>query len=157
MQIQNILSGYTDPTMKRHAEQLDAVAGRIVVDQGTAAPGPGPSTSEAARRVLEKYDVTQISPRQLSEMIQRLFDAGAIAQQEFDQLAAIRLDLDTAGIDPDESIDLLRFYRDKIDEIHRRNPQPDAGPDVLRSRLDWIEKFALVQASPGAFGLDAVA
>lgn len=157
MQIQNILSGYTDPTTKRPAEHLDAVAGRVAGETGKAEPGPSLSTSGAARHVLEKYDVTEITPKQLSEMVQRLFEAGVITQQEFDQLAAIRLDLDTAGIDSDESVDLLQFYRDKIDEVHRQSEQAAATPDVLRNRLDWIEKFALVQASPGAFGLDAVA
>ena len=157
MQIQNILSGYTDPTTNRHAEHLDAVAGRAAGETGTPEPGPSLSTSQAARHVLKKFDVTEITPKQLSEMIQRLFDAGVITQQEFDQLAAIRLDLDTAGIEPDESVDLLQFYRDKVEEAHRRSEQAVATPDALRNRLDWIEKFALIQAAPGAFGLDAVA
>ncbi len=157
MQVQNILSGYTDPATRRPTELLDSIAVRIAGDQGDAEAARSLSSAEAARNVLEKYDVTQITPRQLTEMIQRLFDAGAISQQELDQLAAIRLDLDLAGIDPEESIDLLRFYRDKIDETRRHSGQGTAVPDALLGRLDWVEKFALVQANPEAFGLDAVA
>ncbi len=156
MQVQNILSGYTDPAARRQAEFPDA-AGRIVIDQGSAESGSGSSSAEAARRVLGTYDVTRISPKQFTEMIQRLFDAAVVTQQEYEQLAAIRLDLDMAGIDPDAPVDLLEFYRDKIAEVHRRNERAAAVPDALRTRLDWVEKFALLQEAAGAFGLDAVA
>lgn len=156
MQIQNILSGYTDPAARRQPELLDA-AGRIVIDQVAADSGLGSSSAEAARHVLGTYDVTRMSPKQFTEMIQRLFDAAVITQQEYEQLAAIRLDLDMAGIDPDAPVDLLEFYRDKIAEAHRHTERGAAVPDALRTRLDWIEKFALLQDGAGAFGLDAVA
>ncbi len=163
MQIQNVLSGYTDPPVKytdppvkRQAEFLDA-AGRIVIDQGTVEAGPGGSAAEAARHVLGAYDVTRITPKQFTEMIQRLFDAAVITQQEYEQLAAIRLDLDVGGIDADAPVDLLEFYRDQIEQVHRRNERGASVPDALRTRFDWVEKFAMLQAAPGTFGLDTVA
>lgn len=157
MQVPNILSGYTDPATRRPAELLDSIAIRTAGDQESAERAPGLTSGAAARNVLENYDVTRITPRQFTEMIHRLFDAGAISQQEFDQLATIRLDLDIAGIDPDQSIDLLQFYREKTDEARRQGERTPAVADALLNRLDWIEKFALVQASPDAFGLDALA
>ena len=157
MQIHNVLSGYTDPATRRPAEYHDSIAIQRGEENGSAEAVSGLSSTIAARNVLEKYDVTEITPRQLTEMVQRLLDAGAISQQDFDQLAAIRLDLDVAGIDPDESVDLLQFYRDKVDEARRQSTHATAVPDTLLSRLDWIEKFALVQASPEGFGLDALA
>ena len=157
MQVQNILSGYTDPATRRPTDLLDSIAIRTVGDTDDAERARRLASGVAARNVLETYDVTKITPRQFTEMIQRLFDARAISQQEFDQLAAIRLELDVAGIDPDQSVDLLQFYRDKIEETQRQGGRDAAVPDALRHRLDWIEKFALVQASPEAFGLDALA
>ncbi len=155
MQIQNVLSGYTDRATKRQAELLDTLVGKADGDRGKPEAAEGLSSATAIRNVLQTYDVTEITPKQLTEMIQRLFDVGVITQQELEQLAAIRLDLDLAGIDPDESIDLLQFYRQKVADLHRRRSEISAVPDALRRRLDWIEKFALVQDASGLAGLDS--
>jgi hypothetical protein len=96
-------------------------------------------------------------------MIQRLFEAGTLSEQELQQLAAIRIDLDLEGVEADESIDLLEFYAQKIEKAQRRLSDADAtaadrqqlGPLLLR--LDWLEKFALIQTTPDVIGLDAVA
>ena len=155
MQIQNVLSGYADRAMKAQAELSDTLAGKTDADQSKPEAAAGVSSAMAARNVLQTYDVTEITPKQLTEMIQRLFDVGVITQQELEQLAAIRLDLDLAGIDPDESIDLLQFYHQKVADLHRRRSDVAAVPDALRRRLDWIEKFALVQAASGPAGVDS--
>ncbi len=157
MQIHNVLSGHADPAMKRQAELIDAVAGRLLGETSKPEPAGQTSATDAARSVLEKYDVTRITPKQVTQMIQRLFDTGALTQKEYEQLAAIRLDLDSAGIEPDEPIDLLHFYREKIDDVHRRATKAASVPDALLKRLDWVEKFALVQATAGTQGLDEVA
>ncbi len=157
MQIQSVLSGYTDPTTKRQAELVDAVTGRTIGEGGKSEASANLSTANTARNILDNYDVAQITPSQFTEMIQQLFDTGAITQQEFEELATIRLDLDSAGIDPDESVDLLQFYRDKVDQAQRQNTAAEVAPDAFVRRLDWIEKFAMMQGDSNSLGIDAFA
>ncbi|MDZ7618774.1 MAG: hypothetical protein U1E05_17350, partial [Patescibacteria group bacterium] len=156
MQIQSVLSGQTDPASKRQTELFDALTSRSLGNGGRPEASANLSTADATRSILGAYDVTRITPRQFTEMIQQLHDAGTISQQEFEQLATIRLDMDSAGIDPDQSVDLVQFYRDKI-EGRSQNGFAQAAPDALTRRLDWIEKFALIQEEPDSLGIDAFA
>jgi len=160
MQIANITAGYPDPTtVGKRGEAIEALAGRAL----KAAEGRTPSTaggSSAAAAILARYDVTRISPTEFSEMVQKLRQAGAISDSEFQELAAIRLDLESAGVKPDESVNLMDFYARKVKELQGKieNANDPAarqqlGP-VLR-RLDWVQKFATIQSNPGALGLDA--
>lgn len=157
MQIQSVLSGYTDPTTKRQAELIDAVTGRAIGKGDKSEASASLSKADTARDILDNYDVTEITPSQYTEMIQQLFDAGAITHQEFEQLATIRLDLDSAGIDPNESVDLLQFYRDKVDQAQGQNSAAEGVPAALVRRLDWIEKFAMMQGESDSLGIDTFA
>jgi len=157
MQIQKVLSGYADSAMQRRGALTDALDGHNKGNKTVPEKGNRISSTEAARNILQEYDVTRITPSELTKMIQELFEAGAINQQEFEQLSAIRLDLDLANIDPDESIDLLQFYRDKLQNSHGRAAETVTAPSSLANRLDWIEKFALVQSNPGVLGVDTLA
>ena len=66
-------------------------------------------------------------------------------------------------MDPDDSLDLTDYYVQKIEKLRNRLEGTDGppGPDdqfgPLLQRLEWIEKFALVQSLPDAFGIDAIA
>ncbi|MHC4179561.1 MAG: hypothetical protein ACYSWU_18780, partial [Planctomycetota bacterium] len=125
-----------------------------------AAPASGAATAMA--EILSRYDVTDISPGQFSKMVQKLFEAGTLSDNELQQLAAIRLDLDIDGVEADESIDLLEFYARKIKKLQSRLSDSDAPAaerqqlSPLLHRLDWLEKFALIQSAPDAIGLNAV-
>ena len=120
-------------------------------------------SSTVAGEILARYDVTDITPREFSEMVQKLYETGTISETELQQLAVIRQDMDLEDLDPDESIDLMEFYVKKIEKAQRQfedldgPPQPHQQLTPLLRRLDWIEKFALVQSAPDAIGLDAVA
>jgi len=163
MKVNTVAAGYPDPAMlgrKEDAGQL-STAGPQKVSESTAAAAKVPAAELSA--VLSQYDVHEISPTKFSEMLQKLFEVGAISQQELQTLALVRQDLDNAGIEPDEAIDLLDFYLSQIEKTDRRRDDSEAdtagsqqfGP--LLKRLDWIEKFALIQSSPGTVGLDALA
>ena len=163
MQISNVLSGYPDPTAlgKRGetAQTAGARGSQTVELRGSTAA----ESSAALAEILSHYDVADISPAEFTEMIQKLYEAAAISDKELQQLAAIRHDLDTADIDPDESLDLLEFYAEKIEKLQRRLDESE-GPSARRQqlgpllrRLDWIEKFSLIQSAPDAIGLDAMA
>lgn len=159
MQVSSVSAGYPDPTSlgkRGEAHPPGAAAARTVEIQLGSEVGP-----TAAAEILSKFDVTDISPGEFSEMIQKLYVAGVISDEELQQLTAVRHELDTDGIEPDESIDLLEYYARKIEKMQRRLDVSDGPPAAhqrlgpLLRRLDWIEKFALIQAAPDAIGLDA--
>ena len=163
MQVSGISAGFSDPPALGKRAEMSEVAGRrtprsVDVHVGSAV---GPTAHLA--QILSKYDVTDISPIELSEMIQKLYEAGTISENELQQLATIRHDLDTDGVEPDESIDLLEYYVEKIEKLQRRLDDADDPPGShqqlgpLLRRLDWIQKFALIQSAPDTINLDAVA
>lgn len=123
--------------------------------------------SSGFHEILSHYDVTNITPREFSDLVQELRDSGEIDDDEFRQLSRIRLELEQAGIGADEPIDLIDFVEDKLREqadhlAALKTPgstDPTSTSDVTASiaeskrQLDWVHKFALVHAA-GADGLD---
>jgi len=163
MQISNVSAGYSEPATigrrgdTREVDKNQSPQAAERKDATTVAP------SVLLSEILSQYDVTEITPTDFSSMVQNLFEIGAITTEELQQLAVVGHDLDVEGIDPDESINLIEFYTDKIEKIQREREGEDgkALPHqqiaALLSRLDWIEKFALIQSAPDAIGLDTVA
>jgi hypothetical protein len=159
MQIRNILAGQSEQALQgKRAEATGPVgAGAAEPEAAQAAPG---GVRAAMAAVLARYDVTDMTPTQFSEMLQELQQSGALSREEFQELAAVRVDLDAAGVKPDESTDLVQFYRQLIAKLERRLEDAEKPHLVrqqlqaLRHRLDWMEKFAVVQEAPGAAGLD---
>lgn len=163
MQVRSVSAGFPDPAALGKRGETGPVAAGTPPRAVEAQVGAGAGSSATLAHILAKYDVTEISPSEFSEMIQKLYEADAILEQELQQLAAIRHDLDTDGVEPDESINLLEYYSEKIEGLQRRFDTSDGPPasheqlGPLLRRLDWIEKFALIQSAPDAVGLDAVA
>ena len=96
---------------------------------GGTTPAATPATS-AMRQILAEYDVTNISPSELSSMVQKLVQAGAVSPQEGKDLAAMRVDLEQAGIEPSQSINLVDFYRERAQEAQDKfdgNPAPPSN------------------------------
>lgn len=121
--------------------------------------------SSVGRQILEAYDVTHITPRQFSEMLQRMREAGLISEAEFNELVRIRHDLHEAGIEPDEVVDLLAFYRKRLQRLElwggeEDQPTLNAIKLMWQKRLEWLEKVATarqVGASSLALGTSAMA
>lgn len=146
-------------------QALDAVTS---ADASTAG-SPPTATSDTFREILAHYDVTQITPREFSELIQKLHAAGAVDDEQYRELSLVRVDLDAARIDADEPVDLLGFYADRLREQQgelqrlagraKKHPEVTANIDTAladtRARLAWIEKFARV-ASGVDGGVDIV-
>jgi hypothetical protein len=132
-----------------------------------AAAGPA-GAKPRLREIVGQYDVTNISPREFSEMIRRLHEAGALTDEELQDVSMIRVDLDLERIDPDESLSLVEFYVDKLREL-RRSLDDGADADAslpagersqlaaVQRRLQWVEKLAAIQAGADRAGLDALA
>jgi hypothetical protein len=161
VKINNILGGLSDalPLNKRAepAEASQSQSTKTAASAATSAVG----TSPVLRQILAKYDVTAISPSEFSEMVQKLYNGGAISAQEYHELSAIRVDLEASGVSPDETVNLVELYRDKAQSAQRQASasegasQQDAGA-VLR-RLDWMEKFSAIHAQPDSAGLNTLA
>ncbi|MHC4405732.1 MAG: hypothetical protein ACYTG0_39300 [Planctomycetota bacterium] len=136
-------------------------------EEGSPAIGKTDGNSAALRNVLAGYDVTDMSPRHFSEMIQKLHQNGAVSDRQLHDLSMIRADLDAADLDPDEPLNLLEFYVDRLREVlgdlDDHVNSGDLGPvritaaSTLQRRLEWLEKFALIQATPQAAGWDRLA
>ena len=96
---------------------------------------PASQSAAALREILSKYDVKDISPDEFSEMIQKLADKGVISQKELQDLSAVRGDLDKAGVGADESINLVEFYQQRIQEAQNaaQTDPASAGQDPNRA------------------------
>jgi hypothetical protein len=143
---------------------LEAPAPEIAA---TSPASLSPQSQEALRNVVARYDVTCISPREFSQLVQELKQAGAISSADQEELALLRIELDQQGLDPDEQVDLADLLQRKLQtqerEIQRqeaRQGTPIDRAEALRETLrqiDWIGKFALIHQSGGYQPLNAVA
>jgi len=141
-----------------------------VLDQASEPAATAASTgiTSVLREIAAEYDVTDISPRDFSEMIGKLYEAGALSDQQHQDLSQIRADLDIAGVDPDETLNLVEFYVDKLRELCGSLDEAEVGgasvsaralPEAISAqrRLAWLEKLAAIQAEPDSAGLDTTA
>ena len=78
-------------------------------------------------------------------------------------MSSIRVDLENAGVSPDESVNLLEFYQQQLAKVQSAAAQssdPGAAKpaiDALVGRLNWLQKFAAVGQQGGQTGVNAVA
>jgi len=159
MRISGILSGLSDLAQRSRREAVGVWSGLPAAGQETR--GGGPSSDPAALRdVLTRYDVTEMTPQDFSEMIQRLYHAGAITDEQLQELSHVRLDLEQADVAPDEPIDLLEFYVRQIEKAQQRLDDRDGAVGVqlapLLRRLEWIEKLAVLHDTADHLGLDTL-
>ena len=163
MQINNIIPGLADPTTWGKKNEAATQATEKSIKSIEAQAQNNSAASKATVEILRKYDVTRISPEEFSQMIQKLYKTGALSEKDYLELSAINKDLEHAGVEPNEAINILEYYSDKVskaqkamgttlDEVAR---QQQLGPEMRR--LDWLQKFAMIQANPDAVGLDMAA
>ncbi|MGA2253542.1 MAG: hypothetical protein ABSG53_02680 [Thermoguttaceae bacterium] len=163
MIVPNALSGLSD--LASLAKRSDTAGTKAAV-VGKAAPdaqSSPPTATAAMREILSHYDMTDITPSDFSKLIQQLSDKGTISQKDVQELSSIRVDLENADVGPDESVNLLDFYQEKIAKVQDasvHSPNPGAGQpniDLLVGRLNWLQKFAAVRQQGGQSGVNAVA
>jgi hypothetical protein len=162
MLINNVAAGYSDSaTVAKRGDQVQAAARGVLKATDASAP-PSNGSRAALGQILAQYDIKNISPTQFSEMVQKLHQAGSITDGDFQELTAIRSDLDSANVAPDEKIDLTEFYARKVKQAQNNGDDPNAATNQqqlgpLLRRYDWVQKFAVMQSNPQAAGIDAVA
>lgn len=107
--------------------------------------------------ILQRYDVTHITPEELTRMLDELHQVGIIDKKELQQLSGILGDLQRSDVASDEAVDLIAFYRQKLhrmDRFEQMGLEVNAPPsrEDARSRLQWLEKFQAARIG----GLDAL-
>jgi len=125
------------------------------------------ASSSVFRQIASDYDVTKITPKALSEMLQRLHESGGISDAEFQEMSAIRLDLDAEGISPDQPVNLVDFYTERLKRLREDQAffsqkagecsQKQRSLESVQRRLEWVRKLALIQSPQGQSGLDKAA
>jgi hypothetical protein len=115
----------------------------------TTATSTTSAASDAMREILGQYDVTNITPRGFSEMLQKL-------NQE---LSLIRLDLEQEGIEPDQQVNLVDLYSKKLATFQeqlqalQKDSKTFASTQALeepvRKRYEWLQKAATIHTSGG--------
>ena len=163
MNVPNILSGLADLTSQAKSSATSAV--KTAAGKAAAVdPSSPPTPTAAMREILSRYDMANITPNDFSKLIQQLSDKGTISQKEMQELSSIRVDLENAGVSPDESVNLLDFYQQRIAKVQDAAAHsPDAAAvvqpniDLLVGRLSWLQKFAAVRQQGGQSGVNSVA
>lgn len=129
-----------------------------------ASPSPASAAaSDAMRQAVAGYDVTDISPRAFSEMLQKLRQSGSLSDKDYQELCSIRTDLERDGADPDHRLNLVDLYAQKLAGIQKQpgagqaaGTQKTAGASVQR-QLEWLQKFARLRSGQGPAGFDTLA
>jgi transaldolase len=159
--IKNILARLSDPIrFDQHRDGADAVAPKAADASATGAASSSPSSSRL-REILAGYDVSNISPKAFSELLQKLQQSGLISDKDLQELSQIRTDLDREGVAPDQRVNLLEKYAKRVQAAEQADTLQAAGTDAstasLRRCLDWLAKFAAAHASPEAAAFNALA
>jgi hypothetical protein len=162
MQISNLIPGFADKAnvLTKHAATTATVAGGTLATAATSST-TNPATT-ALRQILAKYDVTDISPNDFSTMIQSLYNNGSISKTDFQNLSSLRSEVQASGVQPDEQINLLDYYRQQVQNAQAAtaNPSDTAAQQQIApmlQRLGWLEKFAAGHAQPETIGLSTLA
>jgi hypothetical protein len=159
MKISNIIAGLTDAkAASKRPETIELSPGKP--SQAQWPDGLNPAAAAELRKALAGFDVTAITPDEFSTLVQRLYKAGAISQEDYQQLAAIRADLHAEGIRPDERVNLVEFYGRKLRRLQSRidslDPAERQQLAAVTLRLDWVQKLAAMRQSPQGFGVTVV-
>jgi len=160
-----VLSGLLSPLAS--TSQLEEAVESGSAELSTASESSSSTTTGATaalRSILASYDVTDITPRQFSAMLAELRDSGAMSDEELSELGQILVDLDAENVDPDESLDLVQFYSDRLEDLQEQLGDTEAEDQTAsgvasslaaaESRLSWVTKFAVMHSAPDAVGMD---
>jgi hypothetical protein len=134
------------------SESSAADAGAVLQNEPQLPLAAGGESADLLREIVGRYNLTDISPGEVSSMLQELRQAGLIDDSQYHELSMIRLDLDAAGVDSDKSIDLLDFYADKLEELTDSAAgvaasEVTATVEPVQRLYNWLQKVSLLQSS----------
>ncbi len=156
--VPNAITGLASRFRHGAISDIKAAAGKAAAAVQSATP----SATAAMREVLSHYDMTDITPNDFSKLLQQLSEKGTISQQDKQELSSIRVDLENAGINSDDSVNLLNFYQQQIAKAQSAAPSSNPGAanpatNALIARLNWLQKFAAAGQQGGPSGVNTVA
>ncbi|MHB1035778.1 MAG: hypothetical protein ACYC35_07390 [Pirellulales bacterium] len=136
----------------------------------TPAKTGGAKTSGPARELLARYDFTNMSPREFSNLTEQLADSGAVSETDLKALSQMRLELDSNQVPADERIDLVEFFQQRLQqrqvELKEAQRKSGANPALAaeagehareaQEHLDWIAKFLAMKSPASQEPLDAL-
>jgi hypothetical protein len=144
----NVDTGTTPAGTNEHAGATTAATGVDTVQRSTA-----------VQRILAEYDLHDITPREFSELTGRLYDSGAISDADRALFSVLRRELDDAGIDADESVDLFALVEDRLAQLRNAAEDNDFNGSATDSEIkqlaqqtaltlsqfDWLVKLDTVR------------
>ncbi|MGE3408392.1 MAG: hypothetical protein AB7I37_16355 [Pirellulales bacterium] len=111
---------------------------------GTATVQPGQTGPSTLKKIVAQYDLTRVSPREFSELLDRLKQSGALSDADFQDLAGIRLELDKADFSPDETVNLLELLSGRVAALTSEaagNINQESLSSAQR-QLAWVRQFS---------------
>lgn len=120
--------------------------------QESASPNaqdPAQSALAEIAKLLPPGGLNEIKPEQFAAFARELHDRGVISDAEFNDLAAIRLELELSGSAADETVDVIGFLKDRIARLESQYDAPEGNTefslgqalDVARRRLDFVQQL----------------
>jgi hypothetical protein len=111
------------------------------------------TSSPEAQKILGGYNLENISPREFTELVQKLQSSGAISANDAKELAQIRQALDTQQVNPDEPINLVEFIQQQLATLAQ------AGGDLggAQGQAAWVQKLLAAQNGEGTESVNALA
>ena len=153
MIVPNALSGLSNLTSLVKRSDTADIKGAAAAKAAAVAQSSPPTPTAAMREILSHYDMTDITPNDFSKLIQQLSDKGTISQKDTQELSSIRVDLENAGVGPDESVNLLEFYQQriaKVQEAAAQSPNPGAAKADIDALVGAVELAAEIRHSASA-------
>jgi hypothetical protein len=161
MNVSNVIGGLRSAASRlTHNGGLNIKAAQRAVTAELQARLAAPAA--AARQVLSQYDMTNITPNNMANLVQQLSAKGAISPKDAQQLAAIPGELQNAGVGPNDSVNLLQFYQEQLSKVQSTAAQsPSAAADTsvsqLIGRMQSLARLAAARYPGGQGGVNAVA
>jgi hypothetical protein len=153
MQISNSIARSLD--LASQAKRAVTTATGASQASGSTTSPNSTSNDAALRDVLSRYDVSAITPTQFSEMLQSLRKTNAISDSQFQELSAVRTEMEAQGVKPDEKVDLIQFCTKQLKSA-RENGSNSTETATKERQLQWMQKAAQLQSTPAPKGLNSL-
>lgn len=159
------------PIFGSRSDQTGAQSGDVPLAAPTdSTTGSSATSTSDYRQILSKYNVSDITPREFSQLIHDLSASGAINDSELQELTSIRFDLDKSGYDADEKVDLVNLFGARLKQLQESSKDAGTGVetsdqtperrqanlDASQKQLEWLQKFATLHAESSSESLNTL-
>lgn len=115
----------------------------VSAEFGTSGSTAGDVPDRAVTAPSGRVDFTSISPDDFSAWLKRQHQTGALSDQAYNDLSALRLEFDRRRVPRDEPLDLVDLLRTNAGSQPTSWEAMNTGAaELARRQLQWLEKFA---------------